>query len=75
MISIRPKHIAYPPEGGWGDGIIPLEKLRRLGFNDTMIALVRYLPVAFVSPTRSINSRIPISLDSGRCQRKESPKA
>ncbi|CAI0652690.1 unnamed protein product [Colletotrichum noveboracense] len=44
MISIRPKHIAYPPEGGWGDDIIPLEKLRRLGFNDTMIDLVRHLP-------------------------------
>lgn len=44
MVSIRPVHIACPPEGGWGDDIVPLEKLRRLGFNDTMIDLVRHLP-------------------------------
>ncbi|KAK1974437.1 hypothetical protein LZ30DRAFT_670260 [Colletotrichum cereale] len=44
MVSIRPEHIAYPPEGGWGDDIIPLEKLQRLGFNDRMIDLVRHLP-------------------------------
>ncbi|KAL3292969.1 Alpha beta hydrolase fold protein [Colletotrichum asianum] len=44
MVSIRPEHIAYPAEGGWGDDVIPLEKLRRLGFNDTMIDLARHLP-------------------------------
>ncbi|KAH0437121.1 hypothetical protein CcaCcLH18_03989 [Colletotrichum camelliae] len=44
MVSIRPDHIVCPPEGGWGDDTIPLEKLRRLGFNNTMIDLVRHLP-------------------------------
>ncbi|KAK1640691.1 hypothetical protein BDP81DRAFT_311228, partial [Colletotrichum phormii] len=44
MVSIRPDHITYPLEGGWGDDVIPLEKLRRLGFNDMTIDLVRHLP-------------------------------
>lgn len=52
MVSIRPEHIAYSPEGGWGDDIIPLENLRRLGFNDTTIDLVRHLP--YVTSRRPI---------------------
>ncbi|KAK1671462.1 hypothetical protein BDP55DRAFT_732306 [Colletotrichum godetiae] len=44
MVSTGPDHITYPPQGGWGDNIIPLEKLRRLGFNDVTINLVRHLP-------------------------------
>lgn len=44
MVSIRPDYIAYPPERGWGNDFVPLEKLQRLGFNDVMIDLVRRLP-------------------------------
>ncbi|KAF9873541.1 hypothetical protein CkaCkLH20_09000 [Colletotrichum karsti] len=52
MVSIRPKHIEYPPEGDWGDDIIPLEKLRRLGFDERMIDLVRHIP--YVASNRPV---------------------
>lgn len=47
MVAVRPKDIAYPPEGGWDDDTIPLAKLRRLGLNDRAIDLVRHLPYVF----------------------------
>lgn len=44
MIAIRPKQIGYAPEGGRNDDTIPLEKLRRLGFNNRMVDFVRHVP-------------------------------
>ncbi|KAF2750427.1 hypothetical protein M011DRAFT_242720 [Sporormia fimetaria CBS 119925] len=44
MVSIRPEDIKYAPEGGWSDKIIPVKKLRRLGFNDRAVDFVRFLP-------------------------------
>jgi hypothetical protein len=47
MVSIKPTDIAYPPLRFGGrrlDSKIPLEKLRRLGFNDRMIDFVRHVP-------------------------------
>jgi hypothetical protein len=44
MVAIRPKQIGYAPEGGRDNDTIPLEKLRRLGFNDRMIDFVRHVP-------------------------------
>lgn len=45
MVVIKPKDIAYVPEGGRTDGDIPIEKLRRLGLNDRAIDFIRYVPV------------------------------
>jgi hypothetical protein len=44
MVSIKPTDIAYPRNGRRPDSKIPLEKLRRLGFNDRMIDFVRHVP-------------------------------
>ncbi|KAJ8117810.1 hypothetical protein OPT61_g1087 [Boeremia exigua] len=53
MVSIKPKEIAYAPEGGRGDDIIPVEKLRRLGFTDRAIDFVRHVP--FVHSERPVH--------------------
>ena len=45
MAAIKPKDIAYAPEGGRTDEDIPIEKLRRLGLNDRAVNFIRHVPV------------------------------
>jgi hypothetical protein len=45
MVAIKPKDIAYAPEGGRTDDDIPIEKLRRLGLKDREIDFIRHVPV------------------------------
>lgn len=45
MVAIKPRDIAYAPEGGRTDEDISIGKLRRLGLNDRAIDFVRHVPV------------------------------
>ncbi|KAF6814772.1 hypothetical protein CMUS01_12573 [Colletotrichum musicola] len=44
MAYFPPTLVDYPPEGGWTDDRFPVEKLRRLGYSETVIDLLRHLP-------------------------------
>jgi hypothetical protein len=49
LVSIKPKDIAYARQGGRPDSMLPLSKLRRLGFNERMIDFIRYVPFSHSS--------------------------
>jgi hypothetical protein len=49
MVSIKAKHIAYAGQGGRPDSMLPLSKLRRLGFNERMIDFIRHVPFSHSS--------------------------
>ncbi|WQF87963.1 hypothetical protein CDEST_12977 [Colletotrichum destructivum] len=44
MVSFRFECIKSPPESGWSDDELPLEKFRILGFNERVVEILRHLP-------------------------------